>query len=89
METYKIKCSNSVSRDWYKVEEDLPDAMERCKKFLQTSPSDRLKSGGRLKKLKGKQNGILQYDIDDSHRVWYVVDKKERIVEIKYIGTHP
>lgn len=63
--------------------------MERCKQFLRESPLNRLKSGGRLKKLKGKQQGVLQYDVDDSHRVWYEVDNKDHIVEIKYIGSHP
>ena len=89
MEPYEIKCSNSVAKDWYKLQDDLPDAMERFKKFLQESPLNRLESGGRLKKLKCKQKGVLQYDIDYGHRVWYKVDIKEHIVEVKYIGSHP
>ncbi len=89
METYEIKCSSSIAKDWYKLQDSLPDAMERCKKFLQESPLNRFESGGRLKKLKGKQEGFLQYDIDYSHRVWYKVDNEEHIVEIKYIGSHP
>ncbi len=89
MEMYEIKCSCSVSKDWYKLQDNLPDAMDQCRKFLQESPSNRLKSGGRLKKLKGKQQGILQYDIDNDHRVWYEVDNKKHIVEVKYIGPHP
>lgn len=89
METYEIKCSKSVAKEWYKLKDSLPDAMDECKEFLRASPLDRLKSGGKLKKLKGGQQGILQYDIDNSHRVWYVVDNKEKIVEVKYIGSHP
>lgn len=89
METYEIKCTTSVAKEWRKLQDKLPDAMERCKKFLQGSPLNRLESGGRLKKLKGKQQGVLQYDINDSYRVWYEVDNKKHLVEIKYIGNHP
>jgi mRNA-degrading endonuclease RelE of RelBE toxin-antitoxin system len=89
METCEIRSSRSVAKDWKKLEENFPDAMEKCKKFLQESPLDRAKSNGKLKKLRGKYQGFLQYDIDDSNRVWYVVDNKERIVEVKYIGPHP
>ena len=89
METYEIRASRSVAKDWRKLEENFPDAMEKCKKFLRESPLDRAKSGGKLKKLRGKQQGFLQYDIDDSNRVWYEVDNKEHIVGVKYIGPHP
>jgi mRNA-degrading endonuclease RelE of RelBE toxin-antitoxin system len=89
METYEIRSSRSIAKDWRKLEESFPDVMEKCKKFLQESPLDRSKSGGKLKKLKGKQQGFLQYDIDDSNRVWYEVDKKEHIVAVKYVGCHP
>jgi len=87
--TYDIKASRSVAKDWQKWEEALPDALKVCKLYLQKSPSDRLRSGGKLKKLKGKQQGILQYDLDDDHRVLYEVDKRNKVVTIKYIGPHP
>lgn len=87
---YEIKAkSNSVAKDWYALEKNLPEAMERCKNFLQESPLDRLKSGGRLKKLQGKLKGILQYDITDSYRVQYTVDSNDHVVYIEYIGGHP
>ena len=89
METYEIRSSRSIAKDWKKLEENFPDAMEKCKKFLKESPLDRAKSCGKLKKLKSKPQGFLQYDIDDSNRVWYEVDNKEHIVEVKYIGSHP
>jgi len=89
MGMYEIKSSRSIAKDWRKLEENFPDVMEKCKKFLQESPLVRAKSGGKLKKLRGKQQGFLQYDIDDSNRVWYEVDNKEHIVEVKYIGSHP
>ncbi len=89
MELFTITSSRSVAKDWHELEDKLPDAMGQCKRFLQESPLDRLASGGKLKKLKGKLKGLLQYDIDNSHRVWYVVMSEEHSVEIKYIGPHP
>lgn len=89
MGMYTIRSSKSVARDWRALEDKLPGAMAQCKRFLQESPLDRLASGGKLKKLKGKLKGVLQYDIDSSHRVWYVVQNEEHVVEIKYIGPHP
>ena len=90
MQRYEIKAkNNSVEKAWYTLEENLPEVMERCKNFLEESPLDRLKSGGRLKKLKGKLKGILQYDITDSDRVQYIVDSGCHIVYIEYIGKHP
>jgi len=67
----------------------MPEAIERCKKFLKESPANRLKSGGKLKKLRGRFKGILQYDITDEARVWYRVDRKNRVVYIEYVGHHP
>jgi mRNA-degrading endonuclease RelE of RelBE toxin-antitoxin system len=90
MSVYRIRIKNSsVEKGWYALEENYPEAMGRCKTFLQNSPLDRLKSGGKLKKLKGKLSGILQYDITDSLRVRYTVDNRERIVFVEYIGEHP
>ena len=90
MSAYRIRVKNSsVEKRWYALNENYPEAMERCKTFLQNTPLDRLKSGGKLKKLKGKLSGILQYDITDSLRVRYTVDNRERIVFVEYIGEHP
>ncbi len=74
---------------WRRFESEIPEAMERCRQFLLNNPEDRLKSGGKLKKLKGKSAGTLQYDITDEARVWYVVDKPNHIVRIRYVGHHP
>ena len=60
--------------------------MVRLTKYLEESPQDRLRSYGKLKKLKGKLKGILQYDLTDRYRVHYQVDTIERIVCVEYIG---
>jgi len=71
------------------LETEIPEATHRCKLFLEKTPEDRLKSGGKLKKLKGRFKDILQYDITDEARVWYEVDRKQRLVRVKYCGHHP
>jgi len=90
MTKYQIKFKNSsVEAAWYSLENDIPEPMERCKQFIQENPEDRIKSGGKLKKLKGKLNGILQYDITYRTRIHYKVGPGEHVVYIEYVGYHP
>jgi Txe/YoeB family toxin of Txe-Axe toxin-antitoxin module len=90
MKKYQIKFKNSsVEGSWYSLVNDISKPMERCKQFLQENPEDRLKSGGKLKKLQGKWKGILQYDITHKARVHYKVGSGEHIVYVEYIGYHP
>lgn len=88
---YEIVFKNSrVEQDWIALENEFPDRVAECKNFLINNPEDRRKAVGILKKLHGKYKGILQYDITkDDARVWYHVDKKERLVIIDYAGHHP
>ena len=88
---YKIVLeSNRIQKNWVALEQEFPERMMECKNFLRNNPEDRTKAIGILKKLKGPYKGILQYDITkDDARVWYRVNKKERIVVIKYAGHHP
>ena len=62
-----------------------------AKQFIAThlihNPLERIP--GKVKELHGRYKGVMQYDIDNSHRVMYRVDKAERIVYIQYIGPHP
>lgn len=90
MAKYQIKLKNNTQlKSWHTLEENIPEAMNDCKSFLEESPLDRPKSQGKLKKLKGKLNGFLQYDITNSARVQYTVDNTAHIVYIDYIGNHP
>ncbi len=89
-EKYSIRLRNNrQKKNWKSLERDIPDAMESCQRFLIESPEDRLKSGGKLKKLKGRFEGILQYDITDEARVRYRVDREGRTVYVEYVGHHP
>lgn len=90
MKKYQIKFKNSSAEgSWYSLVNHIPEPMQRCKQFLQENPEDRLESGGKLKKLKGKLKGILQYDITHKTRIHYKVDPGEHIVYIEYVGYHP
>jgi mRNA-degrading endonuclease YafQ of YafQ-DinJ toxin-antitoxin module len=90
MPQYRIQFkSRAVEKAWQQYEQDFPDAMAACTEFLETSPLDRLQSRNKLKKLKGKLSGILQYDLTFSERIWYKVDASDNTVNIEYIGSHP
>jgi mRNA-degrading endonuclease RelE of RelBE toxin-antitoxin system len=82
--------SRRVEKDWLVLEKEFPERVAACRDFLRSNPEDRSKAIGILKKLRGRYQGILQYDITkDDARVWYRVDRKERLVIIKYVGHHP
>ena len=82
--------SNRIEKDWLALEAEFPERMNQCKSFLSSSPTDRRQATDKLKKLKGKFKGILQYDVTkDDARVWYRVDRKEKLVRIIYAGHHP
>ena len=90
MKKYQIVFrNNSAEKSWNVLRKNIPDALERCKMFLTMSPLDRMKSNGKLKKLRGELEGILQYNITDSARVRYEVDQKLMRVLILYVGAHP
>ncbi|MFC1869895.1 type II toxin-antitoxin system RelE/ParE family toxin [Chloroflexota bacterium] len=88
---YDIDFQNGrVERDWLALEKEFPERVAECKEFLENNPEDRRKALGILKKLQGRFKGTLQYDITkDDARVWYRVDRKEKLVIIKYSGHHP
>jgi mRNA-degrading endonuclease RelE of RelBE toxin-antitoxin system len=54
---------------------------------LKTKPLERIP--GKVKELRGRYKGIMQFDIDDNYRLLYRVDRESRTVLILYIGTHP
>jgi mRNA-degrading endonuclease RelE of RelBE toxin-antitoxin system len=88
---YEIVFQNSrIEKDWISLEAEFPERMNQCENFLSSSPTDRRQAVDKLKKLKGKYKGILQYDVTkDDVRVWYRVDKRKGLVIIKYAGHHP
>ncbi|MDD4923805.1 MAG: hypothetical protein PHF74_03075 [Dehalococcoidales bacterium] len=88
---YQIVFVNKkVKGDWEALSQKFPERIEECRQFLENNPEDRRKAIGILKKLHPPFEGILQYDITkDNYRVWYRIDRKQRMVIIKYAGAHP
>lgn len=88
---YKIVFVNKkVKGDWEALSQKFPERIEVCRLFLENNPEDRRKAIGILKKLHPPYKGILQYDITkDNYRVWYRVDREQKLVIIKYAGAHP
>jgi hypothetical protein len=90
MVRYRVALKNhTVEKNWSLFAGIIPDQMERCRKFLEETPESRLLSGGKLKKLRGKLSGILQYDLTDKARIHYRVNHKVHTVYVEYIGQHP
>ena len=81
---YSIVFENGrVEEGWIALQAEFPDRVTECKEFLINHPEDRRKALGILKKLKGRFKGILQYDITKNDaRVWYRVDRRNRLVII-------
>ena len=74
---------------WYSLEEKFPDIMGELKKFLREHPTNMRITNGKAKKLRGKLQGIYQYDVSWSDRVRYEVEKRENVVKVLYAGPHP
>ena len=58
----------------------------RSDDFLAVHPEDRIAAAGRLKVLKGRHAGLLQYDLPSFYRLWYRVDRERRIVIVEYVA---
>ena len=84
--------SNRIRKDWDAILKEFPEKMHDCIEFLKNNSEDRNKAVGSLKKLKGnfQKKRLMQYDISkDDARVIYRVDRKNKLVVIKYAGHHP
>ena len=86
---YQIKLEKSSAEGgWHSLEEEFPGAMKRCRQFLEEMPTNFFMSHGKAKRLKGKLKWLSQYDVTDSARVRYWVDKNDKIVYVEYAGLH-
>jgi mRNA-degrading endonuclease RelE of RelBE toxin-antitoxin system len=79
---------------WRRFERTAPNnvvqvARQVLSEFLSEHPEDREAAAGRLKKLKGRQAGLLQYDLPSFYRLIYRVDRERQVVTVEYIGAHP
>ncbi len=73
------------------LEKLSPARREKARRFINThlrfTPLQPIP--GKTKPLAGPLDGIYQYDLSRSDRIWWQVDAEEHIVYVLYIGPHP
>ncbi|MEN8235204.1 MAG: hypothetical protein ABFR89_09815 [Actinomycetota bacterium] len=94
-----LHASRRSEKEWRRAVTAEPDLMAAEKRRLETSPTDRSANPRRTARLKGKLKDRLigktrlpqwQHEISSAGRVWYCVDKADRIVWITKVAlTHP
>lgn len=84
---YQVLLRKRARKGWAEVCARDPLGASEVLCFLQTTPERRVP--GKVKKLRGKLQGLLQYDVNYSDRVRYWVDRENRIVWVEYAGPHP
>ncbi len=84
---YEVRLRRSAEKGWREVCARDPQGAAETLRFLQETPEQRVP--GKVKKLKGKLAGLLQYDVNYSDRVQYWVDRQTGIVWVEYAGSHP
>ena len=87
-ELYEIVLKRrKAKRGWQRLKNEFPAQIETCEEYLKTTPEKRIP--GKVKMLRGRLLGLLQYDLTDSHRIRYWVSKNPNRVYILYAGPHP
>lgn len=83
---YEVRLRKKARKGWQDICARDPQGAAETLRFLQTTPEQRIP--GKVKKLKGKLKGLLQYDVNYSDRVQYWVDKRNKTVWVEYAGPH-
>jgi mRNA-degrading endonuclease RelE of RelBE toxin-antitoxin system len=88
MPTYRV----TLHREAAKALPTLPAHIQTAVRtyitnILQETPLTRIPQ--KTKKLKGRLEGVIQYDLPSGYRLWYRVDEAAHIVYVDYIGPHP
>ena len=84
---YQVRLRKQCQKGWQDICARDPQGAAAVLEFLRTTPERR--APGKVKKLKGKLAGLLQYDVNYSDRVQYWVDKENNIVWVEYAGPDP
>lgn len=84
---YEVRLRKSAQKGWREICVRDPQGAVETLRFLQSTPEQRVP--GKVKKLKGRLRGLLQYDVNYSDRVQYWVDKESGVVWVEYAGAHP
>ena len=84
---YEVRLRKTTRKGWQGICARDPQGAQEVLQFLRTTPARRVP--GKVKKLKGKLKGLLQYDVNYSDRVQYWLDKENNVVWVEYAGPHP
>jgi len=84
---YRIVIRRGTRKGWQAICERDPQGAAEVWQFLTAHPQQRVP--GKVKKLRGKLAGLLQYDVNYRDRVQYWVDDETRTVHVEYAGPHP
>ena len=84
---HEVRLRKRARKGWQDICVRDPQGAAEALRFLRTTPERRVP--GKVKKLKGKLKGLLQYDVNYSDRVWYWVDRGRNVVWVEYAGPHP
>lgn len=84
---YEVRLRKKVRKDWRDVCIRDPQGAAEALRFLRNTPEQRVP--GKVKKLRSKLKGLLQYDVNYSDRIQYWVDKENNIVWVEWAGPHP
>ena len=75
---YEIQLRKKTRKGWQGICARDPQGAEQLLQFLRTIPDRQVP--GKVKKLRGKLKGLLQYDVNYSDRVQYWIDKETNVV---------
>ncbi len=85
---YKVLLRNKTAqKGWQEICQRDAQGAAQAWQFLTATPETRLP--GKVKRLKGKWAGLLQYDVNYSDRLQYWVDQETHTVWVEYAGPHP
>jgi len=84
---YEVRLRRKARKGWDDICARDPQGANETLQFLRATPERRVP--GKVKKLRGKLEGLLQYDVNYSDRIRYWVDKESNTVWVEYAGHHP
>jgi len=85
--TYDVVLRHSARKGWQDICRRDPTGAGEAYQHLHTTPT--LRVPGKVKKLRGKWVGLLQYRVNRSDRLQYWVDEEAKVVYVEYAGPHP
>jgi len=85
---YIIKIEKAATKGLKKLQPaHRRNAIEFINEHLRETPLKPIP--GKIKRLRGRYQGIYQYDLSRGDRIWWRVEPESHTVYVMYIGPHP